>query len=62
MIKSSFRFNQTHWKYTVRTTNGLNEERLYEDTDEELYGDVFEGDDFDEISDNLSTENFSIAA
>jgi hypothetical protein len=62
MIKSSFRLNQTHWKYTVRTTNGLNEERLYEDTDEELYGDVFEGDDFDEISDNLSTENFSIAA
>ena len=62
MIKSTFRLNQTHWKYTVRTTNGLNEERLYEDTDEELYGDVFEGDDFDEISDNLSTENFSIAA
>jgi hypothetical protein len=62
MIKSSFRLNQTHWKYRVRTTNGLNEERLYEDTDEELYGDVFEGDDFDEISDNLSTENFSIAA
>ena len=49
MIKSSFRLNQTHWKYRVRTTNGLNEERLYEDTDEELYGDVFEGDDFDEI-------------
>lgn len=62
MIKSTFRLNQTHWKYTVRTTNGLNEERLYEDTDEELYGDVFEGDDFDEISDDLSTENFSIAA
>lgn len=62
MFKSTFRLNQTHWKYTVRTTNGLNEERLYEDTDEELYGDVFEGDDFDEISDNLSTENFSIAA
>lgn len=62
MFKSTFRLNQTHWKYTVRTTNGLNEERLYEDTDEELYGDVFEGDDFDEISDDLSTENFPIAA
>jgi len=62
MFKSTFRLNQTHWKYTVRTTNGLNEERLYEDTDEELYGDVFEGDDFDEISDSFSIENFSIAA
>ena len=62
MIKSSFRLNQTHWKYTVRTTNGLNEERLYEETDEDLYGDAYEGDDFDEISDKLSTENCSIAA
>jgi hypothetical protein len=62
MIKSTFRLNQTHWKYTVRTTNGLSEERLYEDTDEDLYGDAFEGDDFDEFSDSLSTKNFSIAA
>jgi hypothetical protein len=62
MFQSAFRFNQIHWKYTVRTTNGLNEERLYEDTDEELYGDAFESDDFEEISDNLSTESFSIAA
>ncbi len=62
MIKSTFRLNQTHWRYTVRTTNGLSEERLYDDTDEDLYGDAFEGDDFDEISDNLSIENFSIAA
>nr|WP_299422163.1 hypothetical protein [uncultured Emticicia sp.] len=46
----------------MRTTNGLNEERMYEDTDEELYGDASEGDDFDEISDSFSNENFSIAA
>lgn len=62
MIKSTFRLNQTHWRYTVRTTNGLSEERLYDDTDEDLYGDAFEGDDFDEISDSLSIENFPIAA
>ena len=62
MIKSKFRLNQTHWRYTVRTTNGLSEERLYDDTDEDLYGDAFEGDDFDEISDSLSIENFPIAA
>jgi hypothetical protein len=62
MFKSAFRLNQTHWKYTVRTTNGLNEERLYEDTDEELYVDAFESDDFEEISDNLSTDSFSTAA
>ena len=62
MFKSAFRLHQTHWKYTVRTTNGLNEERLYEETDEDLYGDAFEGDDFDEISDKLPTENCSIAA
>ena len=62
MIKSKFRLNQTHWKYIVRTTNGLSEERLYEDTDEDLYGDAFEGDDFDEVFDNSSIENFSIAA
>lgn len=61
MIKSTFRLNQTHWKYTVRTTSGLNEERLCDDTDEDLYGDAFESDDFDEAFDN-SIENFSIAA
>jgi hypothetical protein len=62
MFKSKFRLNQTNWKYTIRTTNGLNEERLYEDTDEDSYDDAFESDDFDEISDNIFKENFSIAA
>jgi hypothetical protein len=46
----------------MRTTNGLNEERMYEDADKELYGDASERDDFDEISDSFSNENFSIAA
>jgi hypothetical protein len=62
MFKSKLRLKQTHWKYSLRTTNGLNEERLYEDTDEDSYDDGFESDDFDEISDNLSKESFSIAA
>lgn len=62
MIKSKFRLNQTHWKYTVRTTSGLSEERLYEDTDEESYGDAFEGDDFDEVFDTHTIEHPSIAA
>ena len=62
MFKSKLRLNQTNWKYTIRTTNGLNEERLYEDTDEDSYDDAFESDDFDEISDNIFKENFSIAA
>lgn len=62
MIKSTFRLNQIHWKYTVKTTNGLSEERLYDDTDDDLYGDAFESDDFDEISDSLSIKDFSIAA
>lgn len=62
MFKSKFKLNQTHWKYTMGTTNGLNEERLYEDTDEDSNDDAFESDDFDEISDNLSKENSSIAA
>ena len=62
MFKGTFRLNQPHWKYSVKTTNGLNEERLYDDTDEELYGDAFESDDFDEISDSISSESFAIAA
>jgi hypothetical protein len=62
MFKSKFRLKQTNWKYTIRTTNGLNEERLYEDTDEDSYDDAFESDDFEEISDNIFKENFSIAA
>ncbi len=62
MIKSTFRLNQTHWKYTVKITNGLSEERLYDDTDDESYGDAFEGDDFDEVFDAIAIENFSIAA
>ena len=62
MFKSKFILNQTNWKYTIRTTNGLNEERLYEDTEEDSYDDAFESDDFDEISDNISKENFLIAA
>lgn len=62
MIKSKFRLNQTHWKYTVRITSGLSEERLYEDTDEESYGDAFEGDDFDEVFDTHAIEHSSIAA
>ncbi len=62
MFKSKFILNQTNWKYTIRTTNGLNEERLYEDTEEDSYDDAFESDDFDKISDNISKENFLIAA
>jgi hypothetical protein len=62
MFKSKFILNQTNWKYSIRTTNGLNEERLYEDTEEDSYDDAFESDDFDEISDNISKENFLIAA
>lgn len=62
MIKSTFRLNQTHWKYTVRTTNGLSEERLYDDTDEDSYGDAFESDNFDETFDDSLAESFSIAA
>ena len=62
MLKSIFKLTQAHRKHTMRTANGLNEERMYEDTDEELYGDASEGDDFDEISDSFSNENFSIAA
>lgn len=60
-MKSKFNLNQTHWRYVVRTTNGLSEERLYEDTDEEQYGDAFEGDDFDETFDD-NFDSFSIAA
>ena len=62
MIKSNFRLNQTHWKYTVKITNGLSEERLYEDTDEESYGDAFESDNFDENFDDSFDEDFAIAA
>lgn len=62
MIKSTFRLNQTHWKYTVRTTDGLSEERLYDDTDEDSYGDAFESDNFDETFDDSLAESFSIAA
>ncbi len=62
MSKSTFQLNQTHWKYTVRTTSGLSEERLYDDTDEDSYGDAFEGDDFDEVFDDSFAEDFSIAA
>jgi hypothetical protein len=57
MLKSKFQLNQTHWKYTVRTTNGLSEERLY-DVDEDSYDEAFEGNDFDETVE----DSFSIAA
>ncbi|WP_305952844.1 hypothetical protein [Emticicia oligotrophica] len=46
----------------MRITNGLSEERLYEDTDEDFYGDAFESDDFDEVFDDAIGENLSIAA
>lgn len=62
MFKSKFSLTQAHWKYSVKTTNGLSEERLYDDTDEELYGDAFDGDDFDEVFDDSFIEDFSIAA
>lgn len=62
MIKSNFKLNQTHWRYTVKITNGLSEERLYDDTDEDSYGDAFESDDFDENFDDNFAENLSIAA
>lgn len=62
MIKSTFRLNQIHWRYTVKTTNGLSEERLYDDTEEDAYGDAFEGDDFDENFDDSFGDDFSIAA
>ncbi len=62
MIKSNFKLSQTHWRYTVKITNGLSEERLYDDTDEDSYGDAFESDDFDENFDDNFAENLSIAA
>ncbi|CAH0995914.1 hypothetical protein EMA8858_02042 [Emticicia aquatica] len=62
MIKSAFKLNQTHWRYSVKTTSGLSEERLYEEADEDLYGDAFESDDFDEVFDDSFVDNFSIAA
>jgi hypothetical protein len=62
MIKSTFRLNQTHWKYTVKITDGLSEERLYDDTDDDSYGEAFEGDDFDENFDDKLDDSFSIAA
>jgi len=59
MLQRKFKLNQTqtHWKYIVRTTNGLNEERLYEG-DEDSYDEGFESDNFDETVE----DNFSIAA
>ena len=57
MFQRTFRLTQTHWKYTVKTTNGLSEERLYEG-DEDLYNEAFESDDFDETVE----DSFSIAA
>lgn len=62
MIKSNFRLNQIHWRYTVRTTNGLSEERSYDDNDDDSYGDAFESDDYDENFDDSLGESFSIAA
>lgn len=62
MIKSTFRLNQIHWKYAVKITNGLSEERLYDDTDDDSYGDAFESDDFDENFDDQFDDRFSIAA
>ena len=62
MKNSNFRLNQNHWKYSAKITNGLSEERLCDDTDEDLYGDAFEGDDFDEVLDNNFAENLASAA
>jgi hypothetical protein len=62
MIKRNFRLNQAHWKYSVKISNGINEERLYEETDEDLYGDAFESDNFDEMFEDNFIADFPIAA
>jgi hypothetical protein len=46
----------------VKITDGLSEERLYDDTDDDSYGEAFEGDDFDENFDDKLDDSFSIAA
>jgi hypothetical protein len=62
MSKNNFQLNQFHRKYSVKITDGLDEDRLYDETDEDAYGDAFEGNDFDEVFDNILVKNFSIAA
>ncbi len=63
MKRIPYQLNQFHWKYTVRITDGFSEERLYEDSDDELYEEAFEGDEFDESYENeISIKEMKLVA
>jgi len=57
-----YQLNQFHWKYTVRITDGLSEERLWDDNDDEAYQEAFEGDEFDESYEDISIKEMRLAA
>ncbi|WP_337042798.1 hypothetical protein [Emticicia sp. 17c] len=62
MKKIPYNFNQLHWKYNARITNGFSEERIYED-DDNFFEEAFEGDEFDEAyEDEISIKEMKLAA
>ncbi|RYU96581.1 hypothetical protein [Emticicia agri] len=63
MKRIPYQLNQFHWKYTARITNGFNEERIYEDSDDEFYEEAFDGDEFDEFyEDEISIKEMKLVA
>lgn len=62
MKKIPYQLNQFHWKYSVRITDGFSEERIYEDSDEEVFEEAFEGDEFDEYEEEYSIKEMKWAA
>lgn len=63
MKRIPYQLNQFHWKQAIRITDGFNEERIYEDSDDEFYEEAFEGDEFDEYyDDDISIKEMRLVA
>lgn len=63
MKKIPYQLNQFYWKYTTRINDGFSEERIYEDSDEEVYEETFENNEFDEYyEDDISIKEMKLAA
>lgn len=62
MKKIPYQLNQSHWKYSIRITDGFSEERIYDDSDDESFEEAFEGNEFDEYEDDYSIQEMKWAA